>query len=387
MANVEVQYLPADWKPGDPIPTSNVVSNSPTVTTSQSQSTPNQTAPTSGGTGAGTSSDPFSNPGNDDNPLPTSNQTQQVINQNFANQVIVPQPNVLDQYSSYTYAISWWLLTPTQYNNSQNTRAPSFNDGTWTLLAQSGGSSVGQKNQFFPVDFYLDDLEIETFLMGKGTSMSTNAMELKFKVVEPNGITLIQRLYEAVVSVYKNTTPAAATTGPSVNTNVTKVTPNYAAAIYALTIQFYGYDSNGNLITPLKGQYSPTGQLGNFNNSAVIQKYYPFQIVNITFRTVANQVEYMVVGRPIPYATGTAQARGTIPFAFSLAGQTVGQLLQGSSVPASTNIDLGRQSSPEPATSPAPNNPPTTTTQAIQQAGGDIFSQFDSGGTESGVFQ
>lgn len=369
---VEVIYLPADWKAGDPIPSATTAQPAATkVTTSQSQSTPNRTSPSASGKGAGTSTNPNDSRGNDDNPAGSANQTQQVINQNFAQQVIVPQPNILDQYASYTYSISWWLLTPDQYNRSQNSRAPSFDNGNWTLLCQSAGSPVVQKNPAFPVDFYFDDLEIETFLMGKGTFMSTNAMEIRFKVVEPNGVTLIQRLYEAVVQAYKNPSTSATGAGtPGTNTNATKVTPNYAAAIYAITIQFYGYDADGNLLGPIKGQYSETGELGNFNNSAVVQKYYPFQIVNVTFRTVANQVEYQVVGRPVPYATGTAQARGTIPFAFSLAGQTVNQLLSGTGVPLNFNtVEEGRRTSPEPKTSspdPGPSVDPITSVGDIQ---------------------
>ena len=74
-------------------------------------------AATNSGVGAGTSTDPYNARGNDNTPPTTSNSTQQVINQSFASQPIMPQPNVLDQYASYTYAISWWLLTPDQYNS------------------------------------------------------------------------------------------------------------------------------------------------------------------------------------------------------------------------------------------------------------------------------
>jgi hypothetical protein len=52
---------------------------------------------------------------------------------------------------------------------------------------------------------------------------------------------------------------------------------------------------------------------------------------------VANQVEYNVIASPVPYDTGTAQARGTIPFQFALAGTTVSQLLQGGPLAATTN--------------------------------------------------
>jgi len=305
-------------------------------------------APTDRGVGAGTGNSADATRGNDNNPPVPANSAQQTINQTFATQAIISQPNVLDQYSSYTYAISWWLLTPEQYNASQ--LAPAPNTGNWSLLCQSGGAPVGQRNPSFPVDFYLDDLEIETYLMGKGTNMSTNAADIRFKVVEPNGLTLIQRLYEAVVNAYKFP-KATAGANPTVNTNVSQVTPNYGSAIYALTIEFYGYDSQGNLVAPARGQYTINGQLGNNNSQAVIRKYYPFLIQNITFRTVTNQIEYQVTGKPIPYATGTSQARGTIPFAFALAGTTVSQLLQGSPVPINVNNDQDqgtRRSSPAP---------------------------------------
>jgi hypothetical protein len=315
-------------------------------------------APTSGGVGAGTSPNASAASGNDNTPPASSNTAQQIINQTFANQRIVAQPNVLDQYASYTYAISWWLLTPGQYNSLTTGLAPAPGSGNWSLLMQSGGAPTAGRNQFFPDDYYLDDLEIETVLMGKGTGMSTNGMTLKFKVVEPNGLTLIQNLYSAVQSAALNTSAqtsqqaASGTATPgTVNANQTNQPPNYGAAQYCLTIEFYGYDDRGNLVAPARGQISTTGQLATTNPQSVIKKYYPFLIENITFRTVANQVEYHVIGNPVPYDTGTSQARGTIPFAFQLSGQTVGQLLQGGPAVTAT-----AQASPGERTSkPAPN--------------------------------
>lgn len=378
MADVETQFLPNNWRPGDPIPETNVAEVSPTVTISQSQATPASDdqyvaqdiqnyispAPTSAGVGAGTSTNAYNARGNDDNPGVSSNTTQQTLSQTFAGRPIVSQPNVLDQYASYTYGISWYILTPEQYNQLST---PNFNTGAWSLLMQSGGAPSASRNQYFPNDYYLDDLEIETFLMGKGTNMSTNAMEIKFKVVEPNGITLIQNLYKAVVAAYKNSSAsdisAATTRSSTVSTNgtagvanQTNQTPNYGAAQYCLTIEFYGYDSNGKLVAPATGQYTSNGQLGNTNPQAVIKKYYPFIIQNITFRTVANAIEYNVVASAIPYATAGSQSRGTIPFGFQLSGQTVAQILQGVPKTSSTaNLDPGaRNDQPSPVQADSP---------------------------------
>lgn len=336
---------------------------SPVLTTEQTQATPpnplNITnddngepwAPTSPGVGAGTSSNSYDTRGNDNNPPASSNTTQQTLGQTFANQRTISQPNVLDQYASYTYCISWYILTPEQFNEMST---PNFNSGTWSLLIQSGGAPTAQRNQFFPNDYYFDDLEIETFLMGKGTNMSTNAMEMKFKVVEPNGITLIQNLYKALTAAYSKATVsaagAAALQGGTVNANQTSQVPNWGAAQYCLTIEFYGYDANGKLVAPARGQYTTNGQLSNTNSQAVIKKYYPFIIQNLTFRTVANAIEYNIVASAIPYDTGASQSRGTIPFSFQLSGQTVAQILQGGPRATSTaTVDRGaRQDSPTP---------------------------------------
>jgi hypothetical protein len=212
---------------------------------------------------------------------------------------------------------------------------------------QSGGAPIAGRNPAFPLDYYLDDLEIETVLAGKGTGMSTNGMSLKFKVVEPNGLTLIQNLFSAVSAVYGKltTTPNQATAGTVNATQSTGQTSNYMTAQFCLTIEFYGYDSQGNLINPARGQLSGS------TTQAVIKKYYPFLIQNLTFRTVANQIEYYVTGQPVAYDTATSQARGTIPFSFKLAGQTVGQILQGG--PAATTT---AQTAPgERQTKPSPN--------------------------------
>jgi hypothetical protein len=140
---------------------------------------------------------------------------------------------------------------------------------------------------------------------------------------------LIQRLFDAVRAAYQQ---ANVSTGQI---------PNYAAAQYCLTIEFYGYDSQGNLVAPARAQ-------GTAGAGPVIKKYYPFLLRNITFRTVANQIEYNIIANAIPYETGTAQARGTIPFSFALAGTTVGQLLQGGPLAPAVSNDDGRTSKPAP---------------------------------------
>ncbi len=311
------------------------------VIDTNSQDTVPKNAPTSPGVGAGTTNSSSTGRGEDTPPI-SSGDTQQILNTSFAGQNIVTQPNVLDQYASYTYAISWYLITPDQYNNMINTQKK--NVSGWQLLMQSGGapskvasstaptntptaptSTSGGRNPWFTLDYYLDDLEIESIVPLHGTNMANSATNIRFKVTEPNGLTLLDNLYSAVKNLYKS----APVSG---DTNTTSTDPNYVMAQYVLVIRFYGYDSDGNLVAPAKGGYSNSGKLSNTDPQSVIEKFYPFIISNIKFREANRAIEYSVEGKPIPHYYNLASDRGTIPFAFSLSGETIGDILIGKPV-------------------------------------------------------
>jgi hypothetical protein len=48
-----------------------------------------------------------------------------------------PSPNVLDQYASYTYNLSWYIITAEQYKEMAKTSK--INPNQWSLLMQTGG--------------------------------------------------------------------------------------------------------------------------------------------------------------------------------------------------------------------------------------------------------
>lgn len=299
----------------------------------------NASAGSSSGVGAGTGSNAFNSVNADDNPRPNGVTTQTAINTSTAalNGVIATQPNQLDQYVSYTYAISWYVLSPAQYNAAVTTQQPNVTG--WQLLMQSGGAPIKGRSTAFPLDYYMDDLEIESLIPFGGTSMANSATNIRFKVTEPNGITLVQNLFNAVVAVYKTAQQA------QTNASSGSATPNYLQAQYCLVIEFYGYDSQGNLVAPANGASSGYGQ------QAVIAKYYPFRLIDIKFQIANRVIEYVVTGKPIPYSYNSSTDRGTIPFPFAMTGQTVEQLLNGSPVStgAGTNTnDPGRTTTPAP---------------------------------------
>ena len=340
---------------------------SPTVTTGQSQSTPAANSrddaytqnPTSGGAGAGTTGNAATSVGPDDSPKSTSSTAQQALAvfTTSTNQNITPQPNQLDQYASYTYGISWYVLSEAQFKDMVKTQKPNITG--WQLLMQSAGSPITGRSPAFPLDYYMDDIEIDSYTPA-GNNMCNSATAIKFRVVEPNGISLIQNLFNAVTSVYKTPPPDYANQqggegGYSAPPQTTQA-PNYLAAQYCLVVQFYGYDSQGKLVAPAKGQYSTSGGYGQ---QAVIVKYYPFILADITFRMMNRAIEYTVTGKPIVQFYNSSTDRGTIPFDFVMTGQTVEQLLSGSPVstgnsgPVDTNARDTTPAIPVPPTLPS----------------------------------
>lgn len=264
--------------------------------------------------------------GRDDTPTGTA--VQKMVNAKFNNK-IVSQPNALDQYASYTYSLSWYLLAPDDFKKLATTPNSKKTPAGYQLLVQSGGAPEQGRDPAFGNDYYIDNLEITTALPGGGTRSAHTATALSFTLTEPNGITLLKNLYSAVDTLYKKN-------------GITSAKPNYTAAHYMMVIRFYGYDSNGNLALPAKGLTDP---------KAAIEKFYPFTLAKIDFRVASKMIEYQITGAPVPYNNQLGTNRGTIPFNFELVGHTLSDILNGN--PSSTTsgtvpADDGRQTESAP---------------------------------------
>lgn len=266
---------------------------------------------------------------------------------------VVTQPNVLDQFASYSYSASVYLLTSDQYKRLIRTKNKRI-DG-YHLLFQSGGAANNvfgerapappaaapdknskesapppeqsgpedNRNPFFPDDFYIDSITLNTNLTGKGTGSSHMTTGLKFTVIEPNGITLLDCLREAVFN--------AAPRGYD-------GTVNYTAAQYLMVIRFHGYDEDGNLVAPIKG--SVVDQGGNRTDpTAVVEKFIPFMINNINWSIGSRMVSYEWDCTPVDIMIGGHTARGTIPYDVQLVDSTVGGLLGGDVAFAGKAVD------------------------------------------------
>ena len=302
---------------------------------------------------------------------------------------IKPQPNVLDNFASYTYNIGWYLLTLPQ--SQQVMTSSKIDTSQWSLLMQSGGApaaqqgssqtgtaglaipslsnitpstltkggtatrSTGGRNQFFPLDYYIDNLEIRAEITG---STQGTMAGISFQVTEPNGLTLLPNLNSAVRQAYKDTTS----------------TPNNA--IYCLVIKFYGWDINGNLITDPSSSRGVPGAMPSGSNAAVV-RYYPFKLTHLDFKLAGKQVEYSCKCASTHFTYATSTAFGSVPYNIELTGETVKQVLVGngttSIVPLDAKgkpIDAGREgtNTDTPGTNNTTKDTTTTTTTTATTA-------------------
>ena len=331
-ANGRITTPPATTEPTTATPTPTAANgnvdrgtNAPVKTTETTQSTSGQTQQSSGplplpGTGFGDgpedaalfgSTAPTSpgTPTRDDQATPNTTTAQATVNTATSAPVIEPQPNTLDLYSSYTWSASVYLATNEQYNQMVVSRKPNLNSSQ--LLFQSGGATNNNtagkpgRNSAFDLDFYIDSVTIDNALPGKMTRAAHMVTEIKFTVIEPNGITLIDRLHQAVQAFAPKNGAGEV---------------NYASCVYLMVLRFTGYDSAGVQVSPVRAGGS-TGP--------VIEKYIPFLIQDLNFSVSSKTVTYDFVGAPTGQVVGLHSRRNTVPFDVELSSTTVGKLLAG----------------------------------------------------------
>jgi hypothetical protein len=291
----------------------------------------------SGGPGAGSRGD--------DNTPPTPSVLVNRLDALYAgNKNYIPsQDNILDNFFSYTYSLSWYLVDPSLYN-AGNFPTLSKDITGYYLLAQSGGAGTGggtaepelgigtgydpensrnrfgaERSPYFNLDFYIDNLELSTVYscnIDSGGPMTNS--HISFTISEPNGLTLPTNLFQAVQAVYgslPSTQPKNSTTPAS--------QINYAAALYCIVIRFYGYDEAGQLVTPIDNSPDAT------DARVAVEKFIFYQQNSLTYSVGSKLVEYKITGAVPSTQTGFSSNRGSIPFNMQFTGSTVKDVLVG----------------------------------------------------------
>jgi len=337
---------------------------------------------------AGPNSAPIGGPGvaapNDDQRIVTaprgSNTVRNRLDELYggAGNGIVSQDNILDQYASYTYSLSWYLMTPDAYNAALKSDKKDLNG--YYLLAQSGGASTSQgsvtsdgttttttsagRSPYFNLDYYLDNLVLEQVMSSNPQSKgAAQTAGISFTVTEPNGITLVSNLFEACNDLFKTTAKIG-----------TDTVANYAAAIYCMVIRFYGYDQNGNMVYPI------AKKTGSTDRKAAVEKFVFFILNDLSTKVGNRIIEYKVTGASPGTATALSSLRGSIPNNFNFSGATVSDILIGQvqqQTASNAAGDKTRNNVPVKATPPAA-KATVANGAAVVNANGNFTGQTDS---------
>jgi hypothetical protein len=239
------------------------------------------------------------------------------------------KPNPLHAYANYTFKISLYQVPKDVMNQiTMGLISPGGEDSIIAqseLILSSGGSKSGDKGTYFKEDFFVDNLEIESIVGQSAQNRSTDAVSIKFDIIEPYNMTLLPRL---VASTY-------AQTGR----------PDWGMAFYLMKIQFLGYDDNGQPVEIPK-----------------TTKYVPFNIAHIKFDITGRGTVYNVQGIPCAHFAQTL-LDNTIPFHMEFSGGTLDELFNSSATFAASKNQAGggRVSEAAQASAPKQSGPQTFT--------------------------
>jgi len=195
--------------------------------------------------------------------------------------------NPLFDFESYTYNLSWHILTINDFNNLSSN--PESTYVPLNCLIASGGKNAATfaRNPHFLEDFYFDDFKIKTTVNTTVYNKNSNAYSFEFTIIEPNGFTLINRLLDAVESVGGQ---------------------NYLLQPYLLMVEFVGYRDG----TPV---YIPNQT-----------KYLPFRLTTVKTSVSAKGTEYRFMAAPYNHIAFD-ETRAKTPALIKVEAKTVQDLL------------------------------------------------------------
>lgn len=249
----------------------------------------------------------------------TSSGTTQAGSSGFTNGygIGVRPYNPLSAFSSYTYQLSLYMITPDAldaFNQSGRkditlfSRETAGGTGGAYLIAQSGGiSNPDTRAPGFKYDYYIDNLVINSAVAG-GAGGATVNLDLSFTITEAYGFSFISNLKRAktALEAYSKTINYSGSS-------------NASRQFFILGIKFLGYDAGGNLIT--------NAQIPNIPDPT-FQRYYDIVFTEVQFKIDGKTTTYNIKAQSLPVQAALGQKRGVIDKgANQLTGSTVEDII------------------------------------------------------------
>lgn len=187
-----------------------------------------------------------------------------------------PLPNPLHEYATYTYGLTLFMLTTSEFEEMQTLNESSL--AAWVpkhaLISSAGrynklqqGNSPGRQAQFTD-DFYFDNFKMTTIIGVNSQTRGTNAIGFSFTVIEPYGLTLLDRLIEAA-------------NGAAVNSQ------NYLMQPYLLELDFFGATDLGEISNTISG----------------LKKRFPIKLQEFKIKAGVKGAEYSIKGYPFSHSS------------------------------------------------------------------------------------
>lgn len=178
---------------------------------------------------------------------------------------LLKQPNELRTFSSFNYIFTLACLTPSEINNPDLTYRK---NPPAVQVLRSGGGAQGKALTAYEtsskqLEYFIDDVEIESIIVPTNATRVSNATSINFKVYEPYSMGLFLQSLQVA---------AKAALGSAAS---------YNRACFALIVEFIGYDDNGNII-----------------NTNKTRRVYPFKISNAELQVTDGGSVYNVSGYP-----------------------------------------------------------------------------------------
>jgi hypothetical protein len=251
---------------------------------------------------------------NDDN----DNSTEQVASDVSSAQANTDKPgrrekNPLGFFSSYTYRLSLYMITPDAYDAFIQTGRKQINALTNAegnpitgalLIAQSGGinNTDSRRAPGFDLDYYIDNLTIKTFTSAKASLSESNSTEVKFQIIEPYGFSFITKLKNASAAIQGYSDQLA---------NANHLLQNPSKQFFILGIKFLGYDENGKLMSG-SNIYEGNQLDPESTSQGIFDRYYDIMITGIKFKLDGNATTYNVSAVSIAPKEAFGVKRGVI---------------------------------------------------------------------------
>lgn len=175
----------------------------------------------------------------------------------------MPKPNTLHQFASFNSIFTLGVLTPDEVNMPDETYR--VNQPQLQIFRSGGGAENKVTTQYEDalgkkLEYFIDNVEVEGLLVPNSKTRTTNATFISFEVSEPYSMGLFIQTLQI----------AATTAGYT----------NYLQAPYLLTVEFIGYDDDGDILVVDDGRN--------------LKRMFPLRFTNIEFDVSRSGTRYQV---------------------------------------------------------------------------------------------